>query len=163
VPAQRETLCAGYVADTYVPVAPRTAKAFSDPREALSAMETEIYYLPEFFYWDGYTPTTVGCSYGGTFDFAPNNAGTRYNFQLDRCEFTSNFKMTGLGFYNPEKDRFVLGVTTTGRWTCDLLYTRYGERINIAGKCDGKPINLDFDDDDLDKHQIPSFHGPKVD
>jgi pimeloyl-ACP methyl ester carboxylesterase len=35
VPAQRETVCEGQVADPYVPVAPRNAKAFSDPAAAL--------------------------------------------------------------------------------------------------------------------------------
>jgi hypothetical protein len=41
VPAQRETVCEGYIADDYVPVAPRQARSFEDPVEALSAMETE--------------------------------------------------------------------------------------------------------------------------
>ena len=163
VPAERETVCEGIVADAYAPVAPRVAKSFSDPLEALSAMETEIYYLPEFYYWDGYTPTSVGCNYGGTFSFEPNNAGTRYNFVLDRCEFTTNFKMTGAGFYNPDNDRFVLAVKTTGRWKCELVYTRNGETINVAGKCDGKRIDGDFADNARDQHQIPSFAEPKQD
>ncbi|HET9911806.1 MAG TPA: alpha/beta fold hydrolase, partial [Anaerolineales bacterium] len=69
VPAERETVCEGVVADDYVPIAPRSAKSFQDPSEALSSAETEIYYLPEFFYWDGFTPTSVGCTYGGTLYF----------------------------------------------------------------------------------------------
>ncbi len=48
VPAKRETACAGYVADEHVPVAPRAAADFKNLRRALSAIETEIYYLPEF-------------------------------------------------------------------------------------------------------------------
>jgi hypothetical protein len=163
VPTERETVCEGYVADDFVPVAPRKAQSFADPLEALSAMETEIYYLPEFFYWDGYTPTAAGCNYGGTFDFSINDAGTRYNFKLNRCEFTNNFKMTGRGFYNPDNDRFVLAVKTTGRWSCNLIYTRHGETINITGKCDGKRINGDFADNERQHHNIPAFSQTKQD
>jgi len=155
VPAERETVCEGIIADEYVPIAPRSAKASKDPREAFSAVETEIYYLPEFFYWDGFTPTSVGCTYGGTFDFGLNSTGTRYSFDLNRCDFASGFKLTGTGFYNPENDRFVLEVKTAGRWTCDLKYTRLGERINVTGKCDGKSVNEDRDDDDKEHHQAP--------
>jgi pimeloyl-ACP methyl ester carboxylesterase len=161
VPAERETLCEGVVADPYVPVAPRAAKSFNDPIEALSSVETDIYYLPEFFYWDGFTPTTLGCTYGGTFGFDMNNAGTRYNFDFERCAFTENFKITGSGLYNVELDRFVLNVTTTGRWSCNVEYVRRGERINITGKCNGKPIRADREDNDRDKHLMPDLYETK--
>ena len=49
VPAQRETLCEGFLMEDYVPISPRFAAAFKTPRNALSAVETEIYYLPEYF------------------------------------------------------------------------------------------------------------------
>jgi pimeloyl-ACP methyl ester carboxylesterase len=157
VPAERETICEGQVVDPYVPVAPRNAKAFSEPADALSAMETEIYYLPEFFYWDGYTPTSAGCTYGGTLDFESNNAGTKYLFGMKNCQFTNDFKMTGSGSYSSDRDRFVLDIKTTGRWTCDVKYTRTGEKINITGKCNGKPLNKDRDDKDREKHQMPAI------
>lgn len=163
VPADRETLCEGFVVDDYVPVAPPTAKSFSDPVEALSSIETEIYYLPEFFYWDGFTPTSVGCTYGGSFDFDTNYAGTRYRFNFDQCEFIANFRMTGSGVYNIEQDRFVLNVKTTGRWTCDVEYVRNGDRINLSGKCDGKPIRADRDDNHRDRHQMPNLSESKQD
>jgi hypothetical protein len=66
VPADRETVCDGFVMDDYVQISPRLAGAFKTPQNALSSVETEIYYLPEYFYWDGFTPTAVGCTYGGT-------------------------------------------------------------------------------------------------
>lgn len=163
VPADRETVCEGVVADPYVPVAPRTTQSYSDPIEALSSIETEIYYLPEFFYWDGYTPTSVGCTYGGIFDFDMDSAGTKYRFNFDRCEFTSNFRMTGWGRYNIELDRFVLNIKTTGRWTCDVEYVRRGERVSVTGKCNGKPIRADRNDGDRDKHQMPNLSEPKQD
>lgn len=149
--------------DDYVPISPRFAAAFKTPRNALSAVETEIYYLPEYFYWDGYTPTAVGCTYGGALNFAANNAGTRYNFTLDKCAFTTNFIMTGSGFYNINNDRFVLEVKTTGRWKCDLQYVRTGENINVTGKCDGRSINENRNDDDRDKHKAPDHRENKED
>ena len=163
VPPQRETSCEGVVADAYVPVGPALAREFPGPVEGLSSVETEIYYLPEFFYWDGFTPTSVGCTYGRTFYFDLHNSGRRYNFELDRCQFTNNFKLTGSGRCNTELDRFILDVKLTGRWSCDLNYTRRGERINITGKCDGKRINIDQDDLDAAKHKMPSFTQTKED
>jgi pimeloyl-ACP methyl ester carboxylesterase len=155
VPAERETVCEGQVVDPYVPVAPANAKAFSDPAEAFSAMETEIFYLPEFFYWDGYTPTSVGCTYGGTLEFQTNDDGTKYLYKLNRCELTANFSVTGPAAYNLEKDRFVLYAKTTGRWACDIKYVRTGDNVDISGKCNTKNFHKHWDDPDWKKHQIP--------
>jgi pimeloyl-ACP methyl ester carboxylesterase len=155
VPAQRETICEGTVADAYVPVAPSSITAFSSPEDALSSMESEIYYLPEFFYWDGYTPTAAGCTYGGTLNFGSNDAGTKYLFGLNRCAFTGDLNMTGSGSYDTERDRFILNIKTTGRAACDVKYVRTGERVNVTGKCNGKPIHKDEQDKDREKHQIP--------
>jgi pimeloyl-ACP methyl ester carboxylesterase len=163
VPPQRETVCEGVVSDDYVPVAPAQAREFPDPAEALSSAETEIYYLPEFFYWDGFTPTSAGCTYGGTFYFDLHSSGARYNFQLNRCQLTNNVKLTGTGLYNTELDRFILDVEVAGRWSCDLKYTRRGDRISITGKCDGKRIKFEQADLARAKHQMPSFTEPKED
>ncbi|MCI0556339.1 MAG: alpha/beta hydrolase [Anaerolineae bacterium] len=163
VPSQRETICDGFLMDDYVPISPRLAGAFKTPRNALSAVETEIYYLPEYFYWDGFTPTAAGCTYGGTLDFDINAAGTRNIFTLEKCAFTKNFIMTGSGFYNIENDRFVLEVRTTGRWKCNLKYARTGEKINITGKCDGRSINENHNDDDQEKHKAPDHKETKED
>jgi hypothetical protein len=71
--------------------------------------------------------------------------------------------LTGNGFYNTENDRFVLAVKTSGRWTCSLKYVRTGERLNITGKCNGRSINADRDDDAREKHQMPALNQPKQD
>ena len=163
VPAQRETVCEGIVADFFVPVSPANAKEFQDPIEALSSIETEIYYLPEFFYWDVFTPTSVGCTYGGAFDFTVSNNGIRYLFEFDRCEFFDNLKMSGTGHYNTETDRFVLDIKTTGRWMCDVEYVRQGERVAVHGQCNGKPVRVDRNNNHRDKHKMPELDAPKQD
>jgi pimeloyl-ACP methyl ester carboxylesterase len=161
VPAQRETVCDGFVMDDYVQISPRLAGAFQTPQNALSSVETEIYYLPEYFYWDGFTPTSVGCTYGGTLGIDSNFAGTRSLFDLNKCAFTTNFIMTGSGSYNADTDRFVLEVSTTGRWKCNLKYVRVGERVNITGKCDGKSINANQNDNDRENHKHPDHRETK--
>ena len=157
VPPDRETVCDGYLIDPHVPLAPRFASSFKSPYEALSSVETEINYLPEFYYWDGFTPTSVGCTYGGVLGFNANNAGTRFSFALNKCAFTNNFIMTGNGFYSTVNDRFVLNVTTTGRWKCNLKYDRKGENIKVTGKCDGKNFNADEFDTERLWHFYPDF------
>jgi pimeloyl-ACP methyl ester carboxylesterase len=158
LPAERETICEGYLADDYVPIAPAHARDFADVVDALSYIETEIYYLPEFYYWDGFTPTSVGCTYGGTFEFDMDSAGTKYRFDFDRCAFARNFKMSGEGRYNLELDRFVLDVRITGRWKCDVEYVRRGDRVRVSGKCNGKPIKLEQQDKYPEEHKFPGFH-----
>jgi hypothetical protein len=138
VPKQRETECEGVVADEYVPLAPRNANAFENPPEALASAETEINYLPEYYYWDGIEPTSVGCTLGGTLRFEPD--GAKYAFTLNACTFTRNFTMTGTGSYDLDKDRFVFRVTTRGRWQCELKYVRSGDKTNVTGTCDGQKV-----------------------
>jgi hypothetical protein len=67
--------------------------------------------------------------------------GEDYAFTLAGCAFTRGFALTGTGRYDPSRDRFVFEVTTTGRWQCDVRYTRSGERTRVTGTCDGKQVN----------------------
>jgi pimeloyl-ACP methyl ester carboxylesterase len=137
-PRQRETTCEGVVADEYVPLAPRKANAFDNPLDALASAETEINYLPEYYYWDGVEPTDAGCAVNGTLHFEPD--GAKYAFNFNACAFTRDFTMSGTGNYDSDKDRFVLTVTTTGRWRCDLKYVRTASGTKVTGTCDGKPV-----------------------
>lgn len=163
VPAERETVCEGYTMDAYMPLAPRFAVTFKNPYKALSSVETEIYYLPEFYYWDGYTPTSIGCTYGGVINFSSNEEGTGYGFSLNKCAFTTNFIMTGSGSYDTNADEFVLAVNTQGRWKCDLEYNRQGENIDVSGKCDGKRVKENHHDEEHDLHDAPDHKEPKED
>jgi pimeloyl-ACP methyl ester carboxylesterase len=141
VPAQRETECPGLVVSDYVPLAPARADAFVDLAEAFGSVETEINYLPEYYYWDGLERVAVGCPHGGTLGLEPN--GGSYAFTLDTCAFTRGFTLTGAGSYNPDRDRFVLDVASAGRWDCaNLRFVRAGDRTRVTGDCGGQRINL---------------------
>lgn len=154
VPAERETVCEGYLIDSHIPVLPRSAQALGTPVYALSLMETEISYLPEYYYWDGFTPTSVGCTFGGILGFGTNDEGTQVDFDLDACALTGKFVMTGSGYYDIENDHFVLDVSTTGRWKCDLMYDRMGEIVTITGACNGQSIHsVQFDPQNLPRFE----------
>jgi hypothetical protein len=138
LPAEQVTTCPGVVVNEYVPVSPTDASDFVDLLDALSWTETEISYLPEYYYWDGFTPTQVGYPLGGTLAFDAGAA--KYLYTLDQCSFANDFIMTGTGSYQLSSDRFVLTISTEGRWACTIKYVRAGENTSLTGTCDGKPI-----------------------
>jgi len=138
VPEERETACPGDVEDQYIPLAPPDASAFDNPLDALASAETEISYLPEYYYWDGSESTSTGCTFGGKLSFNPD--GSKYAFTFKDCSFTGKFKLTGTGSYDPDKDRFSMNVTTEGRWNCELKYLRDSRQTKVTGKCDGKKV-----------------------
>jgi pimeloyl-ACP methyl ester carboxylesterase len=138
-PAKRITTCPGVTVDDYVPISPTDASGFVNLLDALGWTETEINYLPEYYYWDGYTPTSVGCPLSGTLAFEATNVN---NFTLNNCSFANNFVMTGTGSYNANTDKFILTISTQGRWQCNITYTRTGVKTKITGNCDGKTVQM---------------------
>lgn len=140
-PEERETTCAGVVVDEYVPLPPVDAADFTNPLEALASVETEIYYLPEYYYWDLETPRSVGCPFGGTLAFEPSEEGER--FTLTDCAFSQGFIMTGTGTYNYDKDLFALSLSVMGLEQGRLEYSREADgTIRVTGDYGGEAIDL---------------------
>ena len=137
-PKHRVTNCEGVTVEEYVPVSPTDASEFVDLLDAFGWTETEINYLPEYYYWDGFTPTQVGCPLGGTLAFESDDERNFYT--LDGCSFANDLIMTGAGSYHFDRDRFILTVSLEGRWDCDVRYRRIGDRTVITGKCGGKIV-----------------------
>ena len=141
VPPTRQTICDGVVVDAYVPLPALTAADFSDPLEALASVDTEIYYLPEYYYWDLETPRSVGCPFGGVLAFEPSDEGERLT--LTECAFTSGFVMTGTGTYNYDEGVFQLEVNITGVAEGSLIYTRADDgALRLSGEYAGEDIEL---------------------
>lgn len=138
VPASREMECPGRVMSAYVPLAPREANEFASPLQALQSAETEIYYLPEFWYWDYATLTRAGCAVQGTLQFRVQ--GDAILFDLKQCAFTNGFVITGQGDYDSARDRFRLRVTASGAQNCKLRYERVGAKSFVRGKCAGTRV-----------------------
>jgi pimeloyl-ACP methyl ester carboxylesterase len=137
-PAQRRTTCPGVVVDEYVPIAPADAHRFDSAEQALASAEDEIYYLPEYYYWDGVEAVGTGCARDGTLQIRAS--GDHDAFELDRCAFSSGFAMTGRGSYDADRDRFELHVRVTGAGSCQLDYVRTGGRTRVGGRCDTWPV-----------------------
>ncbi len=141
MPANRETTCEGSVADEFIPLAPLNAAEFNNPLEALSAVDDEIYYLPEYYYWDVETPTSVGCPFGGTLSFEATDTGD--SFSLDNCSFFDGFAMTGSGSNNYDEGWFSLEVNVTGLKDGALTYIQDGEGvIHVTGTYGGQAVDL---------------------
>ena len=141
LPAQRETNCEGVVSDKFVPLLPLDAKGFTDPLEALSMINDEISYLPEYYYWDYVTPTSVGCPFGGVLSFEAMEDID--SFSLSACSFTNGFSLTGSGSANHADGSFTLEVTVTGLKDGTLSYIRdaTGTR-SVTGTYGGESVDL---------------------
>lgn len=157
VPANRESTCPGVVADSYVPLAPVDARDFKTPLEAMASAENEIFYLPEFYYWDGTTPTGTGCTYGGTIRFAPQ--GDLAKFDLQECAFSRGFEISGEGTYDYASDHFKLKADVTGQQTCHLTYDRVADRAKLKGSCAGKRADVDTT---IAPHETPQVHHTRL-
>jgi pimeloyl-ACP methyl ester carboxylesterase len=141
LPDQPETACDGVVAYEFVPLAPLSAADFADPLEAFVSVDDELYYLPEYYYWDLETTTSIGCPAGGTFTFEASDTGEA--FTLNECAFSDGFIMTGEGSYDYEADLFTLDVTVQGLADGTLVYSRDGEgTLSVTGDYAGETIDL---------------------
>ena len=142
-PVEREITCHGMITEAFIPLAPQSATSFSDPLEALLSANVEIFYLPEYYYWDLETEVSVGCPYGGTLTFAPSPVGE--SLTLKSCAFSEGFILTGAGTYNYETGEFIFEVEITGLAVGNLtyLFDQRG-RITVTGVYDGELVNLTY-------------------
>jgi hypothetical protein len=141
IPAEREVTCEGVVADDFVPLAPLNADQLTGPLEALRAVDNEIYYSPEYYYWDLETPTSMGCPFGGTVSFEPTEAGEAFTF--DSCAYTDDFILTGSGSYNYDEGLLTFEVAVSGLKEGSLTYTRDADDVaHVSGEYGGEAVDL---------------------
>jgi len=142
-PAERETNCPGEIAAAFVPPVYADVLNFKNPLLALPMTDDEIYFLPEYYYWDGETPTSVGCPFGGVLSFEAVDAGEA--FTLDGCAFSRGFVMTGSGTFNYDEEIFSLEVSVAGDASGQLTYTRLpDDSRQISGEYAGARMKLDL-------------------
>jgi hypothetical protein len=140
-PPERETTCEGAVISDFVPPIPVNVSHFNNLLDLFHSVDDEIYYLPEYYYWDMSTPTTVGCPFGGTLSFEATDTGDALT--LDDCSFSEGFAMTGSGSNNYDEGSFTLEVNVTGLKGGSLIYTRDGEgTLNVSGTYGGEAVDL---------------------
>jgi pimeloyl-ACP methyl ester carboxylesterase len=140
-PPERETTCEGVVVSEFVPLSPSTVAQFENLIDIFYSVDDEIYFLPEYYYWDFSTPTSVGCPFGGTLSFQATDTGDALT--LDHCTFSRGFEMTGSGSTNYDDGLFILEVDVSGVKNGSLTYTRDGNwSLHVEGTYGGEEIDL---------------------
>jgi pimeloyl-ACP methyl ester carboxylesterase len=141
-PAERRTTCEGVLYNPYVSLPLQDAAGFADPLEAMISIDNEIYYLPEYYYWDVETPTNVACPYGGTMHFEATDTGDSLTFE--QCAFVNGIALTGNGGNDYETGLFTLQVVVSGIGTGELNFTRDDNlgTYTLTGTYNGKPVEL---------------------
>lgn len=139
LPATREIECGGKIMTKYIPLAPLDSHDFPSLLATFQSAETEINYLPEYWYWDFVTTTRVGCPVSGWLELRAEGGRTR--MVLEQCAFSKGFIMSGTGAFHYNTDKFVLNVNVTGYQDCPLKYTRKGGDTFLKGACNGVTLN----------------------
>ena len=137
-PSARITTCAGVIADDYVAVGRDTAADYKDALALMSSMDDQITYTNDYQYQVDSDPLAVGCDFGGSITYTPNDTGTA--LALDRCEFTDGLPMTGTGAFDDDTGGLKLDVTIPDG---TLKYTRSGEgKLHVTGTFRGASVDL---------------------
>jgi hypothetical protein len=100
-------MCDGAVVGDYVPLFPESLPEHSE--DLLDLVEWEVSYHPDYYYWDGYTDTRLGCYNGGTWSFTATDVGNEFEFE--DCELAVGLTIDGSGGYDWDEDVFTLDVT----------------------------------------------------
>jgi pimeloyl-ACP methyl ester carboxylesterase len=132
-----ETECGGDVVGYYVPLLPTGLDDFESAESMLDAVELEIAYLPEYYWWDTVTDTPIGCSLGGTITVSAGE--TTDLFALDDCSLMPGLTLQGDASYDWEKDVFTLDVVNGGP-ECAYRYRRAGDDYSVRDDCASDPF-----------------------
>jgi hypothetical protein len=90
-----ESVCEGDVVGYYIPLLPLSLDEFDSAESMLDAIEFEISYMPEYYWWDFVNDTPVGCNQGGTITFTATDAGD--GFVFEECAFMDGLVLSGDG------------------------------------------------------------------
>jgi len=112
--------------DPYVSIPAFSVDDYDTTVEALGAVDDEINTSPDWWYWDGVSPLTYGCHYGGTITYEAGDVG--YDVTLDRCAFSEGLALTGDAIINDEKGTFSLSARTDAGGDLTYLRAADGER-----------------------------------
>lgn len=124
--------CDGVVTEAYFPLISASVDEFEDAETMLDAVEWEIYYMPEYYYWDGIEDSGAGCNLGGSVSFVGTDVG--YEFAFADCALTDGMVLNGTGVYDFETDTFVLEVTN-GSPECAYSFERAGAEYSVYDRC----------------------------
>lgn len=138
LPPYNEFICPGGVMSEYEPL----SEVLPDDAAAMiRAVDVEIQNLPEYRYWDVYTPLLIGCKWGGIMTVAATEDGERFAFA--GCGFFAGFYIDGSGEWIYDVS-FTLDVTTCCAHVGEISYYRddAAGMYTITGTYDGDDISL---------------------
>ncbi len=124
--------CEGVVADSYLPLMPASIDEFEDAETMFDAVDWEITYMPEYYYWDGVDDSGAGCNLGGSVSFVATDLG--YHFELVDCALADGLVLNGAGDYVFDTDNLILEVTI-GSPDCSYSYERTGADAGVDDRC----------------------------
>jgi pimeloyl-ACP methyl ester carboxylesterase len=128
------TVCDGDTVGYYIPLLPTSIGDFEDPESMFDAIEYDITYTPEYWWWDGVTDTSIGCSAGGSMVISATDTGDAYQF--DHCALIDDLVISGSGGYEYDEDDFHLDVTL-GSEDCAYTYRRTSDDYSVDDNCPG--------------------------
>ncbi len=127
--------CEGEVVGYYIRLLPVSITEFDSAETMFDSIEFDLFYLPEYYWWDTVTETPVGCNHGGVVTFVGGDGKDTYHF--DGCVFMEGVTLTGEGSYHWDEDVFNLEVQVNSP-DCRYSYERAGEEYAVE---DGCPID----------------------
>jgi pimeloyl-ACP methyl ester carboxylesterase len=111
LPAERYQECPFSGVEPYVPIPAADAGDYASTLDALSAVDDEISYNPDWWYWEGEGTLSFGCLHGGTISYTASD--TEYDLELDDCAFSQGLALSGTGVIH-EDYTIDLDLTTAG-------------------------------------------------
>jgi pimeloyl-ACP methyl ester carboxylesterase len=124
--------CDGDVVGYYIPLLPQGTAEFDSAETMFDSIEFDLFYLPEYYWWDTVTDTSVGCNNGGVVTFVAGEETDEYRF--DQCVFMEGVTLTGSGSYDWDEDVFTLDVQV-GSADCLYTYQRAGKEYTVEDNC----------------------------
>jgi pimeloyl-ACP methyl ester carboxylesterase len=145
LPVAREQVCRQDVIADYVPLTLTDPAQRADPFAVAQGVDTELLQFIPLGGWDGVTPATYGCPFGGTLTASAEEQGTSYRFQ--DCRFWPTLAVTGTGSdisTDGPDDGVTLALAVSGEQAGDLVY-RYSpatEAFSLTGTWNGQPASV---------------------
>jgi len=143
---EKITSCPGQFTETYVALAPDSAKRYRDALEAMRSFEDQIFAMPEYLNWEGDDTIVVGCDAGGTLSISLNDNADGDVYELDNCAFAKGFVLSGRGTYDTDSGKVTFTVDVDGDSAGNLSYTHADGVMRVNGKINGNSVKIKRDD-----------------
>lgn len=137
LPLAETSICRGWVADAFMPLAVSPATAADD---AIEGLFWELLGAPEVLQWDGVGTLRIGCGEGGTALFKATGEGWRAAVTFEGCSWAQGATFDGSGWMDLASWSTAL-VVSSPRGELNLVATSSTWRL--TGRWDGRVVDVD--------------------